>query len=137
MTLELFQCSFRRSYQASLTVYIVSYVHSIEPVLYHFCCSLEIFSPWMFDFLWNSSGKVEKVSKNVTGKKCEIFFTKILFSKNIYVLSVQWSKKRSRLWANCCSNCFIQVKLTKISYIGALFKAWFTHDSGVFRVQFR
>ena len=43
----------------------------------------------MFDFLWNSSGKVEKVSKNVTGKKCEIYFTKILFSKNIYVLSVQ------------------------------------------------
>ena len=32
---------------------------------------------------------------------------------------------------------FIQVKLTKISYIGTLFKVWFIKDSVLFRVRFR
>jgi len=30
---------------------------------------------------------------------------------------------------------FIQIKLTKISYIGTLLKAWFMHDSGLFQGQ--
>jgi hypothetical protein len=31
----------------------------------------------------------------------------------------------------------IQVKLTKIFYVGASFKAWFTQDSSLFKVRFR
>ena len=31
---------------------------------------------------------------------------------------------------------FVQVKLTKISYIGTLLKVWFIQDSSLFRVQF-